>query len=116
MSGGAPGADRYRGPEYGRLLAAARKSLERTGGALTGRISVADPDDAERKAIIGITGMHQPARTKRLTVSLEALDAAVSRWTAYGLVPLLSELGGPRRHRAAGARAPSAAPGGAGPL
>jgi uncharacterized protein (TIGR02679 family) len=91
--------DRYRGSEYRRLLTAARRSLERTGGALTGRISVAEPDDAERKAIIGITGVHQSAGTRRLTVSLEALDAAVSRGTGYGLVPLLAELGGPLRNR-----------------
>ena len=96
---GAGAVGRYRGPEYQRLLAAARRSLERTGGALTGRISVADPDDAERKAIIGITGVHQSAGTKRLTVSLEALDAAVSRGTGYGLVSLLTELGGPLRNR-----------------
>jgi len=97
------GVERYWGPEYRRLLAAARRSLERTGGVLTGRISVADPDDAERKAIIGITGVHQSAGTKRLTVSLEALDAAVSRGTGYGLVPLLTELGGPLRNRPAAA-------------
>jgi Protein of unknown function C-terminus (DUF2399)/Protein of unknown function N-terminus (DUF3323) len=97
------GVERYRGPEYRRLLAAARRSLERTGGVLDGRISVADPDDAERKAIIGITGVHQSAGTKRLTVLLEALDAAVSRGTGYGLVPLLTELGGPLRNRPAAA-------------
>jgi uncharacterized protein (TIGR02679 family) len=98
--GQAAGAvERYRGAEYRRLLAAARRSLERTGGVLTGRISVAEPDDAERKAIIGITGVHQSAGTKRLTVSLEALDAAVSRGTGLGLVPLLTELGGPLRNR-----------------
>jgi hypothetical protein len=74
---GAVAVERYLGPEYRRLLAAARRSLERTGGVLTGRISVADPDDAERKAIIGITGVHQSAGTKRLTVSLEALIGAV---------------------------------------
>jgi uncharacterized protein (TIGR02679 family) len=91
--------DRYRGLEYQRLLTAARRSLERTGGALTGRISVPDPDDAERKAIIGITGVHQSAGTKRLTVSLAALDAAVLRGTGYGLVALLTELGGPLRDR-----------------
>ena len=99
---GGPGmvaVERYRGPEYRRLLAAARRSLERTGGVLTGRISVADPDDAERKAIIGITGVHQSAGTKRLTLSLEVLDAAVSRGTGYGLVALLTELGGPLRNR-----------------
>jgi hypothetical protein len=99
VSDGAAGVDRYRGPEYQRLLTAARRSLERTGGALTGRISVADPDDAERKAIIGITGVHQPAGTRRLTVSLTALDAAVLRGTGYGLVALLTELGGPLRNR-----------------
>ncbi len=103
MSDGAAGVDRYRGAEYRRLLAAARRSLERNGGSLTGRISVADPDDAERKAIIGITGLHQPAGTKRLTVSLAALDAAVSRGAGYGLVPLLTELGGPLRDRPAAA-------------
>ena len=32
MGGGVPSLDRYRGPEYRRLLAAARRSLERTGG------------------------------------------------------------------------------------
>jgi uncharacterized protein (TIGR02679 family) len=97
------GVERYRGPDYRRLLAAARRSLERTGGDLTGRISVADPDDAERKAIIGITGVHQPAGTRRLTVSLAALDAAVSRGAGCGLVPLLTALGGPLRNRPAAA-------------
>ena len=79
-----PGLDRYRGPEYQRLLAAARKSLERTGGQLTGRVSVAAPDDAERKVIIGITGVHQPAGTKRMTVRLTDLDAALNRATGLG--------------------------------
>ena len=114
MSGSAKGADRgspegqvalgvqrYRGPEYRRLLAAARRSLERTGGTLTGRISVADPDDAERKAIIGITGVHVSAGTRRMTVSLAALDAAVSGGAGCGLAELLTVLGGPLRDRPA---------------
>ena len=96
---GAAGVGRYRGPEYQRLLAAARRSLERTGGQLDGRISVADPDDAERKAIIGITGLHQPAGTRRMTVSLESLDAAVRRATGHGLAELLTALGPPLRNR-----------------
>src|ERR1017187_2516736 len=99
--GGTPGVDRYRGPEYRRLLAAARKSLERTGGDLAGRISVAEPDDTERKAIIGITGIHQPAGTKRLTVPLADLDAAVRRATGLGLAAVLASLGGPLRDRPA---------------
>ena len=95
------GWQRYRGPEYRRLLAAARRSLERTGGAITGRISVTDPDDAERKAIIGITGVHVSAGTRRITVSLAALDAAVSKGAGCGLAELLAALGGPLRDRPA---------------
>lgn len=94
-------AQRYRGPEYRRLLAAARRSLERTGGMLTGRISVAGPDDAERKAIIGITGVHVSAGAKRMSVSLAALDAAVSQGAGCGLTELLTVLGGPLRDRPA---------------
>jgi hypothetical protein len=105
MSGPEPSLDRYRGPEYRRLLAAARKSLERTGGQLTGRISVAAPDDAERKAIVGITGVHQPAGTKRMTVRLAELDAALSRVTGLGLAGVLAVLGEPVRNRPAAARA-----------
>jgi len=96
-----PGIQPYAGPEYWRLLAAARRSLERTGGALAGRISVPDPDDAERKAIIGITGVHVSAGTRRMTVALAALDAAVRRGAGYGLVELLIALGGPLRDRPA---------------
>src|ERR1022692_3355474 len=99
--GGRPGVDRYRGPEYRRLLLAARKSLERTGGDLAGRISVAEPDDTERKAIIGITGIHQPAGTKRLTVPLADLDAAVRRASGLGLEATLAALGGTLRNRPA---------------
>jgi uncharacterized protein (TIGR02679 family) len=93
------GLERYQGAEYKRLLTAARKSLERTGGRLDGRISVAVPDEVERKAIIGITGVHQPAGTKRLTVSLADLDAALLRATGSGLAAVLAEVGGPLRDR-----------------
>ncbi len=93
--------DKYRGPEYRRLLVAARKSLERTGGGLTGRISVALPDDAERLAIIGITGVHQAAGIQRLTVSLASLDTALLRATGLGLEAALTALGGPLHNRPA---------------
>src|SRR5207344_2637844 len=95
--------------EYRRLLAAARKSLERTGGQLTGRISVAAPDDAERKAIVGITGVHQPAGTKRMSVRLAELDAALSRATGLGLAGVLAALGEPVRNRPAAAASLAAA-------
>ncbi len=109
MSGGAPSLDRYRGPEYRRLLAAARRSLERTGGQLTGRISIAAPDDAERKVMIGITGVHQPAGTKRMTVRLAELDAALSRATGLGLAGVLAVLGEPLLNRPAAAASLAAA-------
>ena len=56
----------YDGPEYQRLLERARRSLERTGGDLSGSVSLGDPGDAERKAIIGLehvklSGTPQPA-------------------------------------------------------
>jgi uncharacterized protein (TIGR02679 family) len=95
--------DRYRGPEYRRLLAAARRSLERTGGELTGRISIAVPDDAERRAIIGVTGVHQPAGTKRMTVRLAELDSSLIQATGLGLAGVLAAIGEPLRDRPAAA-------------
>lgn len=91
----------FDGPEYRRLLRAARRSLERTGGDLTGSVSLGDPDDAERKAIIGITGQYRPGGTARLTVRLADLDRAVREATSGGLPELLGELGGPLRDRRA---------------
>lgn len=95
------GSSRYRAAEYRRLLAAARRSVERTGGDLTGSVSVSEPTDAERKAIIGITGQYRDARTARITVRLADLDEAVREATGHGLPELLSELGGPLRDRKA---------------
>lgn len=98
---GAAGASRYQAGEFRRLLAAARRSLERTGGDLTGSVSVSDPTEAERKAIIGITGQYRDARTARITVRLADLDNAVRETTGHGLAEVLSEFGGPLRdHRA----------------
>jgi uncharacterized protein (TIGR02679 family) len=91
----------YDGPQYHRLLRAARRSLERTSGDLTGVVSVSHPDEAERKAIIGITGQYRPAGTTRLTVHLTDLDKAVREATGRGLPELLAERGGPLRDRPA---------------
>ncbi|GAA2215797.1 hypothetical protein GCM10009850_112650 [Nonomuraea monospora] len=77
-----------------RLLAAARRRLERTGGALEGSIGLNAPTDDERRAIIGITGIYRPEGVKRLTVSLAELDAAIPGG-------LLQALGGRIRDRAA---------------
>jgi uncharacterized protein (TIGR02679 family) len=92
----------FDGAEYRRLLDAARRSLERTGGALGGAVSVAFPTEAERKAIIGITGQYREATAGRVTVRLADLDAAVREATGDGVVALLGALGGgPLRDRRA---------------
>jgi hypothetical protein len=91
----------YDGPEYRRLLERARRSLERTGGDLSGSVSLGDPGDDERKAIIGITGQYRDARTNRIAVRLADLDQAVRETTGRGLRELLAEQGGPLRDRPA---------------
>jgi uncharacterized protein (TIGR02679 family) len=91
----------YDRPEFRRLLRQARRSLERTGGDLSGSVSLSHPDDAERKAIIGITGQYRHARANRIGVHLADLDRAVRESTGRGLPDLLAELGGPLRDRPA---------------
>ncbi|MCF6475298.1 TIGR02679 family protein [Nonomuraea sp. MG754425] len=85
-----------------RLLAAARRRLERTGGALEGSIGLNAPTDDERRAIIGITGIYRPEGVKRLTVSLADLDAVIPGG-------LIRALGGQVRDRAAERAAEEAA-------
>jgi len=91
----------YEGPEFRRLLERARRSLERTGGDLGGWVSFGHPDDAERKAIIGITGQYRDTRTTRITVRLADLDNAVREATGRSLPELLTDMAGPLRNRPA---------------
>jgi uncharacterized protein (TIGR02679 family) len=92
---------RYAGPEYRRLLDAARHSLERTGGDLTRTVTVKSPDDRERRAIIGITGQYRPEGVTLLAVGLADLDHASREATGLGLPELLGRLGPPLRDRPA---------------
>ncbi len=92
--------DPYDGPEYRRLLERARRSLERTGGDLSGSVSLGHPGDAERKAIIGLTGQYRDSRASRITVRLADLDHAVREATGRGLRELLAARG-PLRDRPA---------------
>lgn len=83
----------YRGEEYRRLFAAARRSLEQTGGDLGRSVGISDPSDAERRAIIGITGVHRKNGVKRLEMRLDALDARLRAALGIGLieaVPLIT--------------------------
>jgi len=95
---------RYAGREYRRLLDAARRSLERTGGSLSAAVTVREPDDAERKAIIGITGQYRPEGATQIAVRLAELDAAVREATSGGLKDLLERIGPPVKDRPADRR------------
>lgn len=90
-----------RGEGWHRLLAAARRSLERTGGALGGSVSLNAPTDAERRVVIGITGSYRPQTVQRLTIALATLDAALRQRYGAGLHHTLVTLGGPLRDRPA---------------
>jgi uncharacterized protein (TIGR02679 family) len=85
-------------PGWARVLAAARRSLERTGGSLDGRISLGAPTDAERLVVIGVTGAHRSAGSGRLTVRLAELDAHLRAAYALGLAEVLA-LDAPLRDR-----------------
>lgn len=73
-----------------RLLAAARRSLERTGGDLGGSVSLPEPDDDERRIVIGITGVHRSAGVSRLTVRLADLDAHLRSLCGADLATVVS--------------------------
>ena len=88
-----------RGEGWKRLLAAARRSLERTGGALDRSIGLSSPTDAERRVVIGITGSYRPQTVKRLTVELATLDEALRQRHSTSLSDALVALGGPLRDR-----------------
>ena len=88
-------------PGWERLLVAARRSLERTGGRLDGRIGLADPTDAERRVVIGLTGRHRPPGTARLTVTLAEIDAGLRRTRGEPLAEVLNRTGPQLRDRPA---------------
>lgn len=89
-------------PGWSRLLTAARRSLERSGGSLDGMISLMDPSDAERRIVIGATGVHRSAAAARLAVRLADLDAYVVQLTGRRLAEVAAQASGtPLRNRPA---------------
>ncbi|MEU9002521.1 TIGR02679 family protein [Streptomyces sp. NPDC048551] len=100
MTTSAEAHKRYHGPEFRRLLAAARRSLERNGGEITGSIGLTNPTTAERNAVIGITGTYRPADVRRLTIPLTTLDESIRNVTGGSLRDLLERIGPELRFRA----------------
>jgi uncharacterized protein (TIGR02679 family) len=94
---------RYAGPEYVRLLAAARRSIERTGGSLSATVTVKHPGEAERKALIGLVG-YRSEGSAQISVRLADLDGAVREATGGGLIELLERIGPPLKDRPADRR------------
>ncbi|MGI5157547.1 TIGR02679 family protein [Microbispora sp. CA-102843] len=94
MTSASEAVKRYRGAEYQRLLRAARRRLESNGGSLDGSVGVGKPDEAERNAIIGITGRHRDLGVGRASVTLRELDAVVYAGTGLTLAELLEALDG----------------------
>lgn len=86
-------------PGWQRILAAARRKLERTGGELTGNIGLTKPTDAERRVIIGITGRHRSADVARVSLDLLELDTAIHDAHGIGLLTALAQRDGPVRNR-----------------
>jgi uncharacterized protein (TIGR02679 family) len=93
--------DELRGEGWTRLLAAARRRLERTGGVLDGDIGLARPTEAERRTVIGITGRYRPETAQRLAVPLRDLDGYLHDRYGTGLLTALGRLHGPLRDRPA---------------
>ncbi|WP_329252389.1 TIGR02679 family protein [Actinoallomurus sp. NBC_01490] len=91
----APGLDELRGDEWRRLLAAARRRLGKTGGEVTGSVSLAYPSDEESRVVTRVTGRRESSR--RPVVSLRELDAALRGAYGAGLCRALAWLDGPGR-------------------
>lgn len=77
-------------PGWRRLLSAARRSLERTGGRLDVTVTLREPTDDERLVIIGITGTHRSAGSARLSVRLAEVNEHLRAAHGVGLSDLLS--------------------------
>jgi uncharacterized protein (TIGR02679 family) len=84
-----------------RLLAAARRKLERTAGDVVGSIGIRNPTEAERRVIIGITGRYRGADVAHLRVDLTDIDQALHERHGIGLLAVLARRDGPVRNRPA---------------
>ncbi len=101
--------DHLRGDGYQRLWQRCRASLERSGGAVAGQVSVPEPTDAERHAV-GALLRRRVGPCARLVVRLDALDVALRTGSVgTGIVEVVEALTGSLRDRPADAAAARAA-------
>ncbi|HEY0539177.1 MAG TPA: hypothetical protein VGD53_12440, partial [Actinoallomurus sp.] len=63
--------EELRGEDWRRLLAAARRRLDRTGGEVTGSVALAYPSEEELRVVERVTGRGE--RSSRPGVSLAEL-------------------------------------------
>ena len=87
--------DELRGEAWRRLLAAARRRLDKTGGEVTGSVALAYPTDEELLLLQRITG--RTTVNRRPVVSLAELDAALRETYGKGLFKTLAWLDTPGR-------------------
>jgi uncharacterized protein (TIGR02679 family) len=87
--------DELRGEEWRRLLAAARRRLDKTGGEVTGSVALAYPSDEELRVVELITGRRRDALSSRPAVTLVSLDALLRGAYGVGLCKALAWLDRP---------------------
>jgi uncharacterized protein (TIGR02679 family) len=87
--------DELRGEEWRRLLAAARRRLDKTGGEVAGSVALAYPSDAETRVVERLTG-RKTAR-QRPVVSLAEIDRGLRGAYGVGLCKALASLDHPGR-------------------
>ncbi|GEM_PF-5686985 len=85
MTGDLGDLDVLRGPGWVRLLRAARRRLESSGGSVTGSVGVGVPSDEERRVVIAVTGRHRPPDVARVSVQLSDVDGWLRRSHGLGL-------------------------------
>jgi hypothetical protein len=88
--------DELRGEEWRRLLAAARRRLDKTGGEVTGSIALAYPSDEELRVVERITG-RDAVSNNRPAVMLVELDGMLREAYGVGLCKALAWLDRPDR-------------------
>jgi uncharacterized protein (TIGR02679 family) len=85
--------DELRGEEWRRLLAAARRRLDKTGGEVTGSVVLAYPSEEELTVVERVTGRRQ--QTRRPALAMIEIDHALRGAYGVGLCKALAWLDHP---------------------